>query len=130
WTCSFMAARASSVNPLPALRVTAALFLGFCVSAFGLIDPPHTDCSQVPPVPRRISGESMRPPLRGFPLLRVDALREEPEHQRETGDHKRHELKRGRIPRCEDEGERLRDKAEAADRQRHAKPFGQIAGSI
>src|SRR2546422_3712457 len=40
WTRSFIAARSSSVNPLTALPVTVALLADFCVSVFGLIEPP------------------------------------------------------------------------------------------
>src|SRR5437773_2036682 len=48
WARSFIAARSSSVNPLPALLVTVALFADFCVSVFGLMEPPHTDFGWTP----------------------------------------------------------------------------------
>src|SRR5207253_7633659 len=38
WTCSFIAARSSSVNPLNFLVVAVALLADFCVSFVGLID--------------------------------------------------------------------------------------------
>src|ERR1700716_165263 len=43
WTRSFIAARSSSVNPLTALPFTVVLLADFCVSIFGLMEPPHTD---------------------------------------------------------------------------------------
>src|SRR5438128_2259255 len=45
---SFIAARSSSVNPLTALPVTVALLADFCVSVFGLIEPPRTDFGRLP----------------------------------------------------------------------------------
>src|SRR5207247_10568496 len=48
WARSFIAARSSSVNPLTALPVTVALLADFCVSVFGLIEPPHTDFGWTP----------------------------------------------------------------------------------
>src|SRR3989475_7097810 len=48
WARSFIAARSSSVNPLTPLPVTVALLADFCVSFFGLIEPPHTDFGWTP----------------------------------------------------------------------------------
>src|SRR5437870_12853906 len=48
WARSFIAARSSSVNPLTALPVTVALLVDFCVSVFGLIEPPHADFGWTP----------------------------------------------------------------------------------
>src|SRR5438874_3249811 len=48
WARSFIAARSSSVNPLTPLPVTVALLVDFCVSIFGLIEPPHTDFGWTP----------------------------------------------------------------------------------
>src|SRR5712692_5070152 len=48
WTRSFIAARSSSVNPLTALPVTVALLADFCLSVFGLIEPPHTNVGWTP----------------------------------------------------------------------------------
>src|SRR5439155_345187 len=45
---AFIAARSSSVNPLTALPVTVALLADFCVSVFGLIEPPHTTFGWTP----------------------------------------------------------------------------------
>src|SRR5947199_1292146 len=59
WTYSFMAARSSSVNPLNFLFVAAVLLADFCVSFFGLIEPPLGW--------RLIGGEAKFPRVLGYP---------------------------------------------------------------
>src|SRR5204863_328345 len=73
WTYSFIAARSSSVNPLNFLFVAAVLLADFCVSFFGLIEPPlgWRLIGGEARFPSRERGEARRPravPARGRPL--------------------------------------------------------------